>query len=79
MMTDKEKRERMAAQPFAPISHANAEYRSYHAQEYAAFYLGEIEKHLGRIATLLENGNFNGAKIVSELQDISKAVLRSKM
>jgi hypothetical protein len=46
---DKLARERMAVRPFVPTG--NAELRMPHAQEYGAFYLGEIAKHLEKLAT----------------------------
>jgi hypothetical protein len=49
---DRLKRERMALRPFAPAG--NADVRLPHAQEYSAFYLGEIAKHLERLATSAE-------------------------
>jgi hypothetical protein len=49
---DRLKRERMALRPFAPAG--NADVRLPHAQEYSAFYLGEIAGHLDRLATSAE-------------------------
>ena len=49
---DRLARERMAVRPFVPTG--NADLRVPHAQEYSAFYLGEIAKHLEKIATSAE-------------------------
>jgi hypothetical protein len=49
---DRLARERMAVRPFVPAG--NADFRLPHAQEYSAFYLGEIAKHLEKIATSAE-------------------------
>ena len=57
MSTDQEKlaRDRMRANPFAPMGDAaNNEYRKAHSLEYIAFYLGEIEGHLSKIAAQLD-------------------------
>jgi len=45
-------RERMALRPFVPAG--NADLRAPHAQEYSAFYLGEIAKHLEKLAASAE-------------------------
>jgi hypothetical protein len=50
--TDRLARERMALRPFVPAG--NADLRLPHAQEYSAFYLGEIAKHLEKLATSAE-------------------------
>ena len=55
-------RERMAAQPFAPAD-GPVEYHSIHALNYIAFYLGEIEKHLAKIASALEAGKATGSSV----------------
>jgi hypothetical protein len=49
---DRLARERMAVRPFAPTG--NADLRVPHAQEYSAFYLGEIAKYLEKLATSAE-------------------------
>jgi hypothetical protein len=41
-------RERMAVRPFAPVG--NEDLRITHAQEYSAFYLGEIATQLEKLA-----------------------------
>jgi hypothetical protein len=45
---DRLKRERMAVRPFVPAG--NADLRVPHAQEQGVYYLGEIAKHLEKIA-----------------------------
>lgn len=60
-------RDRMAANPFAPVQNSAPENRQLHALDYTAFYLGEIEKHLGKIAAELNSGSANGAKIALAL------------
>jgi hypothetical protein len=62
---DKLTRERMAVRPFVPAG--NAELRTPHAQEYSAFYLGEIAKHLEKLA------------ISAEKMDRTLEVILSKM
>jgi hypothetical protein len=47
-LSDRVARERMAVRPFAPAG--NPDMRLTHAQEYSAFYLGEIATHLERLA-----------------------------
>ena len=55
MATDQDKlaRERMKAEPYSPITIGSVEERYSHALTHAAFYLGEIEQHLGKIAAEL--------------------------
>ena len=77
MPTDAEKlaRNRMATNPFVQLTDAaNNDYRVAHSLEYIAFYIGETEKHLERIAVQLENNNSNGAAIRLALQWISQSL-----
>lgn len=53
-MTPQEARDRMKAQPFAPLD-GSPEFRIATAIEYAAYYLGEIESHLSKIAAQAED------------------------
>ena len=55
MATDQDRlaRERMKAEPYSPITIGSVEERYSHALTHAAFYLGEIEQHLGKIAAEL--------------------------
>ncbi len=71
---DKAARERMKAELYAPITIGSFEERCSHAFTHAAFYLGEIEQHLGKIATELSVLNLNGAKTTLELQGIIRAL-----
>ena len=48
---DKLARERMAANEFAPMQPGSA---GEHALNYIAFYLGEIEQHLAKIASAFD-------------------------
>jgi hypothetical protein len=61
----------MAAQPFAPVSNVGNETRDSHSLEYIAFYLGEIEKQLGKIAGHLDNIGANSARSVLEMQGLA--------
>ena len=72
MTPEQEKgRERMKTEPFAPIPIGSVEERHSHAMTYAAFYLGEIEKHLRKIADALD---VNAEKTRLELQAIVRAL-----
>jgi hypothetical protein len=71
---DKAARERMKTEPYSPITVGSVDERHSHALTYAAFYLGEINQHLGKIATELSALNLNGAKTTLELQGIIRAV-----
>jgi hypothetical protein len=51
-LSDRLARERMAIRPFVPAG--NPDIRETHAQEYSAFYLGEISTHLERLAASAE-------------------------
>jgi len=61
-------RERMAANPYAPIQNAQIEFRAPHALEYIAFYLGEIEKHLGKIADGVEKVGANSETMSFQIE-----------
>ena len=50
--SDRLARERMAVRPFVPVG--NEDLRVTHAQEYSAFYLGEIVRHLEKLAASAE-------------------------
>jgi hypothetical protein len=73
---DKLARARMA-EPFVPMGNISNETRDSRSLEYIAFYLGEIEKHLGKIAGQLDSSSSNGVRIATELQGIQR-VLQSK-
>ena len=60
-------REQMKATPFAPLDSTDYAARQTHAAEYTAFYIGETEKNLERIAVCLENNVANSSKIVAAL------------
>jgi hypothetical protein len=49
-------RARMAENPFVPLANAQPEWAQAHSLNYIAFYLGEIEKHLSKIAHSSETG-----------------------
>jgi hypothetical protein len=51
-LSDRLARERMAIRPFVPAG--NPDIRETHAQEYSAFYLGEISTHLEKLAASAE-------------------------
>jgi hypothetical protein len=51
-LADRLARERMAMRPFVPAG--NPDIRDTHAQEYSAFYLGEISTHLEKLAASAE-------------------------
>ena len=80
MTTDQEKlaRERMKAQPFAPAA-LQPEFRDSHSLEYIAFYLGEIEGHLAKIASTLQASGANGALIALHLQGIAGALVKRSL
>ena len=70
-MTNEELRGRMKTEPFAPIG-ATAEHRIAKALEYTAFYLGEIESHLSKIAACAEPNTTNLNKTQSHLSRIAE-------
>lgn len=72
-MTPQEARDRMKAQPFAPLD-GSPEFRIAIAIEYAAYYLGEIESHLSKIAAHAEPNLLNVSKISEKLGTISQFV-----
>ena len=82
-MTPQEKtvqRQRLAQEPFIPSDGA-AEYRQAHAAEYSAYYLGEIEKHLGEITAQMKSETANSSRIalaLQGLQNILPTLLKSR-
>lgn len=69
-------RERMAATPYAPSPGISNEQQQTNAVQYIAFYLGEIEKQLERIANSLQTGAPN-EQIRLQLMNIEKAIADS--
>jgi hypothetical protein len=68
-------REAIKTNMFAPASNAmSSEAQRNHALNYVAYYLGEIESHLGKIAAELETANANGAKISLDLHGIAHMI-----
>jgi hypothetical protein len=65
-----EARKRMKAQPFSPIPNLSPELRIASALEYTAYYLGEIESHLSKIAAHAEPNTANLSKIAGHVQGI---------
>jgi hypothetical protein len=63
---DKLARERMAVRPFVPMG--NAELRIPHAQEYSAFYLGEIATHLEKLAASADKMDQSLKMILSRMK-----------
>jgi hypothetical protein len=49
-------RDRMASNPYVPLNIQNTTANQQHALDYIAYYLGEIEDHLQRIAHASETG-----------------------
>jgi hypothetical protein len=79
MPTEQEKlaRERMTANPFVPTS-GQYDMRSAHAAEYIAFYLGEIEKHFGKISSSLEKTATNSELALTRLKEIAVVIQTKK-
>jgi hypothetical protein len=63
-------RERIAANPYSPLISAHSDQRKQHSLDYIAFCLGEIEKHLSKIADALGEGTANSNEIRASLKGI---------
>jgi len=71
---DKLARERMAANEFAPMQPGSA---GEHAPNYIAFYLGEIEQHLAKIASAFDRKEpVNVASSLGALNEFIAAISR---
>jgi hypothetical protein len=68
-------RERMAANPFAPDPNIASEHQQQHALNYIAFYLGEIEQHLAKIAGAAEATKATGSNMALTLKAISERII----
>jgi hypothetical protein len=71
-------RTEMETKPYTPIAGAINEYQDTHSLQYIAFYLGEIEKHLGQITKTLGASGANGAQIALALQNINRVLAMKK-
>lgn len=76
MASPQELRERMLNAPFVPTS-ATPEIRHAAAIEYIALYLGEIEKHLGKIAASVERGSLSADDTAKLLRDVRDVIARN--
>lgn len=70
--TQTPERENMAENPFSPLSSAHMENKQLHAAEYTAYYLGEIEKHLGEMAAQMKNETANSSRIALALTGLQQ-------
>jgi hypothetical protein len=69
----KTSRDRMAAQPFAPID-SDIDSRNAHALSYIAYYLGTIEQHLAAIAGSLARPQPDQTARATALKDVVAAL-----
>ena len=70
-MTPDQLRDRMKANPFAPVG-ATPDLRIASALEYVAFYLGEIEAHLSVIASETRPNTANATKTAGALMKLAE-------
>jgi hypothetical protein len=63
-------RERLVANPYAPLESALVEHRKQHSLDYIAFYLGEIEKHISTIANAIGEQTANSNEMRVSLENL---------
>jgi hypothetical protein len=66
------------AEPFLPQQEGGIELHSIHALNYIAYYLGEIDQKMERIAHTLERMQANSVSSTESLKLIQKTLVRRK-